>query len=108
MNAKIFKSQKKQQEDLAELVSAAKDYAQACVTFEAASNRQEREQSLKRDSATQLVDELDAAADAVGKAQARVAILVQALVADGSLQVLGKLLASQHHFARNVPGDSSR
>lgn len=96
-----------QQERIAELISAAKDYAQARARFEAISNRLERALSATCPMANQLVDELDVAADAVGREQTKTADLVYAIVADGFGEALGTLLTFELGVSPTEPFDST-
>ncbi|MCB4458236.1 hypothetical protein [Leisingera sp. McT4-56] len=95
MSANAVSYRKTQFERIQAVIAAAKDYAEAREAFAVASKGLARSRRQNPGNPDQYADELDEAADSVGKAQARVADLVAELVADGSLEILSESIACE-------------
>ncbi|UWQ24263.1 hypothetical protein K3553_15060 [Leisingera aquaemixtae] len=95
MNASSAPLPETQAERIRAVIAAAQDYAQAREAFDAASEGLERAHRQNCSTAGQDLEELDAAADAIGRTQAQVADLIATLVTDGSLETLSRLLAAE-------------
>lgn len=95
MSANTVSYRKTQFERIQAVIAAAKDYAEAREAFAVASMGLSRSRRQNPGSPDQYTDEVDEAADSVGRAQARVADLVAELVADGSLEILSETLANR-------------
>ncbi len=95
MNASPAPLPETQAERIRAVIAAAQDYARAREAFEAASEELERAHRQNSSTAGQDLEELDAAADAIGRTQARVADLIATLATDGSLETLSRLLTSE-------------
>ncbi|WP_435660535.1 hypothetical protein [Leisingera caerulea] len=107
MNARSAPLPETQTERIRAVIAAAQDYAQAREAFDAASEGLEHSRRQDSSFAGQHLDELDAAADAIGKTQARVADLVASLATDGSLETLSKLLSTEAAFPGKPRGNGT-